>query len=146
MGAFEEKVKFHKAAGPVSGMDSVGKMDGAWVYKVNFKAGHEFGDGRIDFNAEFEQSGDDPVLAWARSCPCGGTSLDACNTEDLPVKYIGEGSLDCNSNRNGRVLRCNVKCADGSNPKPNINSKCYREAGKKNRKVGEWSDARKTWT
>ena len=49
--AFEEEVKFHKAAGPVKSVDKIAKIDGGFTYKVNFIDGHEFGDGRIDFNA-----------------------------------------------------------------------------------------------
>merc|ERR1712050_508377 len=125
---FQEKVKFHKAQGPVTDIEYLEKIDGAFAYKVNFKNGHEFGDGRIDFNAEFEQSGDEPVLVFARSCPCGGRSLDACNSEDIPVKFDQNGGqFSCSTNTRNNMLKCRVNCKDGRKPKPWITSKCYRD-------------------
>merc|ERR1739848_244179 len=44
-------------------MEDMGEDSGGnYVFKVKFINGHDFGDGRIDFNAEFEQTGNEPVL------------------------------------------------------------------------------------
>merc|ERR1712025_315803 len=146
--AFGAEVKFHKAAGPVDTMEDMGKDgEGNYVFKVKFINGHEFGDGRIDFNAEFEQTGNEPVLAWARSCPCGGTGTEPCSPEDITMLWKGgSGSYECKDNWNGKVVRCKAVCKDGSYPKPRYVTKCYKQVTKRspNAPLGVWNEAEKT--
>ena len=65
---FEGQPELIKFAGPVTAIDP--QFGSTNVYKVSFRDGHEFGDGKITFNAEFSGSESKVNSAWA--CPTTG--------------------------------------------------------------------------
>ena len=65
---FQGQPELIKFAGPVIAIDP--QFGSTNVYKVSFLNGHEFGDGKITFNAEFFGSESKVNSAWA--CPTRG--------------------------------------------------------------------------
>lgn len=109
---FTEETSVIKFAGPVSAIDfdGIDENSGHYRYKVTFLPNHEFGDNRIDFNAEFRELGGKPKLSWAWLC----AQLDGvCDKVLIPFEVVGDGMWSCAKKRQGRSTVCKVICSDG---------------------------------
>merc|ERR1712176_426689 len=69
--AFSSQVALVKFAYPVTGIKAHGQDSaGNYLQKVTFDRNVEFGDRRMDFNAEFRELGEPPEISYAYTCPC----------------------------------------------------------------------------
>merc|ERR1712110_799528 len=78
-----------KVAGPASDVIENGRdFNGNHQYAVRFPASHEFGDKRVDINAEFREMGGTSRLQYAWVCP---NDWNMCDPADIPRKIRGTG-------------------------------------------------------
>jgi hypothetical protein len=135
--SFTEETSVVKFAGPVVSIDFDGNDDnGNFRYKVSFIPGHEFGDNRIDFNAEFRELGGKPKLEWAWLC---ARLNGVCDEVAIPIKIQGQGMWQCVKKRDGRSNVCRVVCSDGRNAyNGNAKARCDTFTNRVNGGAGNW--------
>jgi len=134
--SFSEETAVVKVAGPAAAIDYEGlDRNGDHMYKVTFLAGHEFGDNRIDFNAEFRELAGQPLVSWAWTCPL---VANQCDEVMNPFEILGDGSWSCSQKRSGRTTSCKAVCADGKNAyNKNTKARCNTYTNN-NSVAGKW--------
>jgi len=108
--SFTEETSLVKIAGPGEAVEfaNLDENDNH-LYEMTFEDGHEYGDGRIDVNAEFRELGGNPQLASAWVCPHDHM---ICNKSTNPFK-VSNGHWACTSARGGQATVCKAICDKG---------------------------------
>lgn len=139
---FTNNITVVKFAGPMQSMVLDRQMDnGHFKFDLSF-GNHEFGDGQIDFNAEYRLLGKDSELANAWICP---TRYVECDPGTNPFKITG-GKWKCTSKAkpnagqpNAMVIVCRAICDSGNIPKNGFaRARCQTFSTKKQSTPGHW--------
>jgi len=102
--AFKKSVLLVKFAHPVRNITNMGEDEnGNHLWKVSFVESVQFGDSRMDFNAEFREIGGPHALDYGYSCPCKNkgkiiigdtTNKPDDNSDDKPEEEPEDESED----------------------------------------------------